>query len=1378
MDVLLDDILISLLNGGINGIRNNNLNAIITAIDYLDTLISNTNFVTDDPYLSQNDQLAVINTRLREIYTQYRILFDVYRVYLEQTGGNVSYISWLSARNNSSPFNNDTPANYINRFQPIWYVASDTDGDGTLDEVVPERDGTNRTKTWVDSTTLSAGIYRQLRDTVDPSGGSLSGRTLRKPKGKKGRTKFITGGGGYFKGGTKGVDFYDYDDYGDPGDADIPDFVSGGGIRWEGEGMRDPRTGELIPEERENLGGGRPTEDAIRRERLRQEYIRTRGRILTNTDVGLTRSGDQVGRPGARLGVGGGIPVVPLGFNFGTPLSNAITVAPMAAPMGAAGAAGALGGPLSSTTATPSLFSSAPGLMQMNAAGNPGVPGPMAQGSVGSMQTSLAGYTPQCKPLYSFKIRQNVGTQPRKFFGFNIRPTPQLLVTMVSACPGGQATEIFTVTIDPYIHYTFSPTSRGEFNIIGSENSTLNSVGKIRYKYYYDFVSIAQKIYEKITEIILPSNLTIYDDIDQQLSDPTTPFCFVAGNTGILSNFERLGRKEEFLKPGNPGSVPPLPPMGFATTLPQSVRNYVYDDINWYEDTDFYTGMNTIENFFYMARTEYGGITFSDVVSSNTITGLYERTSRTGNTITSLIDSKITGELEQLSETNRTGTGNTNIGTGVGGGVLIEGPGGTPMLLDKFMGEYDDRFYGKLKWDFDVAQSVDCSSPYYRSSASVQGQMWFIQTDDQFGITDYEYASALTSQNLIDLNNINPTTGAVTGRIIDIIRSNVDPKTLKTNYGLREAVLSRGTNLESIPNNPCLEGIPVRYAWTVRRTKKIPIKIFCQQPGLGRVEIDYRVKGSNIWNWLVSELKKSSAYGARQNANGELLTNKDGYFYVEGEELVPLVGRTPNEPGTEWIQYESIRQNRNNANCLPVETVESTWVVDLDNPCGCDEIEVLTHYLTYPENKFKNPLDDNEQTFPSQRVLNERFPAPAPESKAAFYRLTLGQSLTDNRRQKPDCFEGTGIGRLHHPFLYGTDILPGMRKKSIKGLFNFSQSLECYLTSSTQTVTQKEYYYEITDCENCGKTAYFAVAYGNHKGSGSISSGYEKDDSPSKAIYSQYRLLTLDPQEKNFTFYDGGDVNTPDDIYVINYYRNGLSDKLDIGNFEINIAELSGSGKINSVHTGSNVKVSGSNPNILSLIDNSAIFEDENVCANDDPNYYYDIVSGSLSNGIHISGNGTLQTNPNLTTYGKVYPNLGVIVLDGHKLNVFASFNSVSGSSINGDNSYKLFTAISGAAALGKPMRARNVRFKTTNHYFVRIPSGEANYSTNPTYVFDSDVNKGKIKNACFIDNPMTYITTVGLYNSKRELIAVAKLSKPIKKTKENDVLIKIRLNW
>jgi hypothetical protein len=52
----------------------------------------------------------------------------------------------------------------------------------------------------------------------------------------------------------------------------------------------------------------------------------------------------------------------------------------------------------------------------------------------------------------------------------------------------------------------------------------------------------------------------------------------------------------------------------------------------------------------------------------------------------------------------------------------------------------------------------------------------------------------------------------------------------------------------------------------------------------------------------------------------------------------------------------------------------------------------------------------------------------------------------------------------------------------------------------------------------------------------------------------------------------------------------------------------------------------------------------------------------------------------------------------------------------------------------------------------------------------------GRIKHACFIDNPVIYITTVGLYNSSRELVAIAKLSKPIKKTKDDTIDIKIRL--
>jgi hypothetical protein len=136
--------------------------------------------------------------------------------------------------------------------------------------------------------------------------------------------------------------------------------------------------------------------------------------------------------------------------------------------------------------------------------------------------------------------------------------------------------------------------------------------------------------------------------------------------------------------------------------------------------------------------------------------------------------------------------------------------------------------------------------------------------------------------------------------------------------------------------------------------------------------------------------------------------------------------------------------------------------------------------------------------------------------------------------------------------------------------------------------------------------------------------------------------------------------------------------------------------------------------------------------------------------------------------------------LNASKLNSELSFNSVTGSNIRGDNAYKLYTSISGAAALGHPMKARSVDQKTTNHYFIRVGAATSNWSNNPTYVIDdpTDSTIGTIKHNCFTDEPVTYITTIGLYNNALDLLAVAKLSKPIQKTENTDVLLKIRLNW
>ena len=99
---------------------------------------------------------------------------------------------------------------------------------------------------------------------------------------------------------------------------------------------------------------------------------------------------------------------------------------------------------------------------------------------------------------------------------------------------------------------------------------------------------------------------------------------------------------------------------------------------------------------------------------------------------------------------------------------------------------------------------------------------------------------------------------------------------------------------------------------------------------------------------------------------------------------------------------------------------------------------------------------------------------------------------------------------------------------------------------------------------------------------------------------------------------------------------------------------------------------------------------------------------------------------------------------------------------------------------------ARSVSVKDVSYYYVRVPArignsptnnnvGLALYSNNPTFVSSS---RNEIFDKCFIKEPQTYITSVGLYNSSRELMAIAKLSKPIAKTFDTDLLIKIRLSW
>lgn len=336
-------------------------------------------------------------------------------------------------------------------------------------------------------------------------------------------------------------------------------------------------------------------------------------------------------------------------------------------------------------------------------------------------------------------------------------------------------------------------------------------------------------------------------------------------------------------------------------------------------------------------------------------------------------------------------------------------------------------------------------------------------------------------------------------------------------------------------------------------------------------------------------------------------------------------------------------------------------------------------------------------------------------------------------------------------------------------------NLKTFFTSSNQNAKSKSYYYEVWSSASldCNDVKMFSVAYGNKNGSGSLNEGGEVNDTPSRAVYSQYKLSCLDGDESGFYISGSSQYRAMNHFYAININRDKFGDKLDPGNFELSLVELSGSGYSNNYFTGSKVQVSSSN-RVITLID------DSNDAGNKfefsgQPSIARNVVSGTLKDGVYISPAGVP------ISYGLVFPDRGVILLDADVLNRSASFNTVTGSNVAGDNAMKLFTSISGAAAVANSgFTARAMDIKNQQYVFVRINNGDFNYSNNPTYVTASTAmqDKGIIREDSFKEYPYTYITTVGLYNDLNELIAVGKMSKPVLKSPTSELSITVKLEY
>ena len=79
---------------------------------------------------------------------------------------------------------------------------------------------------------------------------------------------------------------------------------------------------------------------------------------------------------------------------------------------------------------------------------------------------------------------------------------------------------------------------------------------------------------------------------------------------------------------------------------------------------------------------------------------------------------------------------------------------------------------------------------------------------------------------------------------------------------------------------------------------------------------------------------------------------------------------------------------------------------------------------------------------------------------------------------------------------------------------------------------------------------------------------------------------------------------------------------------------------------------------------------------------------------------------------------------------------------------------------------------------FCRATADEFNYSSNPTYVDSNGRIKVIDEGQGGLQKAFSFVSTVGLYDASEQLIAVAKLSRPVEKNDEKDLTFRVRLDF
>lgn len=360
-----------------------------------------------------------------------------------------------------------------------------------------------------------------------------------------------------------------------------------------------------------------------------------------------------------------------------------------------------------------------------------------------------------------------------------------------------------------------------------------------------------------------------------------------------------------------------------------------------------------------------------------------------------------------------------------------------------------------------------------------------------------------------------------------------------------------------------------------------------------------------------------------------------------------------------------------------------------------------------------------------------------------------------------------------------SDVISNVKDVVSSGMFaNGATSItNNFYTSSTQSGSTAAYYLDVYSANpQTDSTAkpQFSIAYGHINGSGSAGTTGATGNRSSAAIYRQLANTLLGPTETKFVFAGSGNSSgtglsandttaSPQYVYALSMARTQLREKMDPGNWEIHL-----SSSFASIAHGK-----------IKLIDDSGATTDPVV---NQGGRVFNIVSGSIATGTAVYGS-TAASQPG-GAYGLFYPDMGILIFNGAILNTSASLGTTVTSNVDEGNVGRFFNAITGSSTMGAHTKAglfspyfaaRREEVITSQHYFCRVPNKEFNFSSNPTFATASD---GSFTQSTFFKNPKTFITQVGLYNESNELLAVAKLSKPLLKSYSREAIIKVKLDF